>query len=522
MARLAVSAVGRVASWRVMAASTRSSTAASVLTTTGSASGSCSACARRSAATVSGSAVASAQDDQLARAGEHVDADLTRDELLGGGDPAVPGADDDVDGGHGAGAVRQRGDGLGAADGSSASAPATAAAASVTWVGRGLATHTSSDAGDAGGDGGHQHAGRERVAAAGGVAAGAVDRGDRCGRRGRRGRGVERRSSAARWASAKARMRSAVRSGSFSNRRVYEPSGASCARAARRRDKVPRPPTSPKQVQVSWWQKPGGFWRTTKLHGVAVAVHLDAQQALLGAAGGALLPQAAAARPVRAGARSRACRSDSRLDQHKPRAVPRSSTTTVGHRPSGRSETSGAAKASARPKRPVYSAIPTCASAPSRIEGGDLLGGGDAPGEGACRAPFAAWIKGLDALHRRAAEAALALDEGDEEAGDQAARARPCGPRCGRPLRVRQPWVTTSPSHGVEGGESRAPWAAFAETLGRGGGAEDDLRAAPASSQRRAGGLVADAAADAAAPRSGTAPRIRWALEPCRWRRRGR
>ena len=56
------------------------------------------------------------EDENLAGAGEHVDAHVAHDELLGRGHVGVAGADDLVDARDGVGAVRERGDRLRAAD----------------------------------------------------------------------------------------------------------------------------------------------------------------------------------------------------------------------------------------------------------------------------------------------------------------------------------------------------------------------------------------------------------------------
>ncbi len=112
----ATSRVGRSTSCFSSSASTRSASGDDGVTRTGRASGSCSAWARRSAATVAGSAVSSASTTSSDGPGQHVDAHVAGDELLGGGDPAVARAHHDVAGGHRTGAVGERGDGLGAAD----------------------------------------------------------------------------------------------------------------------------------------------------------------------------------------------------------------------------------------------------------------------------------------------------------------------------------------------------------------------------------------------------------------------
>ena len=56
------------------------------------------------------------EHEDLGGAGEHVDAHVAHDELLGGGHVRVAGADDLVDARDGLGAVRERGDRLRAAD----------------------------------------------------------------------------------------------------------------------------------------------------------------------------------------------------------------------------------------------------------------------------------------------------------------------------------------------------------------------------------------------------------------------
>ena len=64
-----------------------------------------------------------AQDQDLGGAGHHVDADLTEDRPLGGGDIDVAGADDLVHAGDRVGPIGQGGDGLGPADGEDAVHP---------------------------------------------------------------------------------------------------------------------------------------------------------------------------------------------------------------------------------------------------------------------------------------------------------------------------------------------------------------------------------------------------------------
>ena len=78
------------------------------------ASTSCSACASMSAA--SHARIAVGGDDQdLGRPGDEVDPDFAREQLLGGRDVDVAGADDAVDARHGRGAEGERRDGLRAA-----------------------------------------------------------------------------------------------------------------------------------------------------------------------------------------------------------------------------------------------------------------------------------------------------------------------------------------------------------------------------------------------------------------------
>ncbi len=112
-----MSRVGRPASWRASSRSTASASAGSVVTSTGRASGSCSAWARRSAATTSGSAVAVGENHELGRARQHVDADVARHHLLGRGDPAIAGPYHHVAGWRAADAVGQGRDGVSAAGG---------------------------------------------------------------------------------------------------------------------------------------------------------------------------------------------------------------------------------------------------------------------------------------------------------------------------------------------------------------------------------------------------------------------
>ena len=120
------------------------------------------------------------QDEDLAGTGEHVDADVTHDELLGGGHVGVAGADDLVDARYRVGAVRERGDRLSAADAVDlvdADLGCRRERVGVDRaVGRGRHDHDDLvDAGDDGGDGGHQHAGRVLGPTAGDVDARAAD-----------------------------------------------------------------------------------------------------------------------------------------------------------------------------------------------------------------------------------------------------------------------------------------------------------------------------------------------------------
>ncbi len=103
------------------------------------------------------------QDEDLAGTREHVDADVTHDELLGGGDVGVAGTDDLVDARYRVGAVRERGHRLGAADTVDLVDADLGRGRERVGVdrpvGRGRHDHDDLvDAGDDGGDGGHQNA----------------------------------------------------------------------------------------------------------------------------------------------------------------------------------------------------------------------------------------------------------------------------------------------------------------------------------------------------------------------------
>ena len=142
------------------------------------ASGSCSACAIRSAAIHAG--VAGGRDHRdLARAGKEIDRAVGRDQRLGGGDVGVAGADDLVDARNGR-RCRRRAPRSHARrrSGTSGDTPASSAANMTVGSGRGQTAITSPHAGDARRNRGHQQRRRQRIASARNVAADAIERRD--------------------------------------------------------------------------------------------------------------------------------------------------------------------------------------------------------------------------------------------------------------------------------------------------------------------------------------------------------
>ena len=135
--------------------------------------------------------------------------------------------------------------------------------------------------------------------------------------------------------------------------------------AASRRSRRPSPRSAPQQVRSPVWQKPSCWWTVKR--------SVSRSQSTSTASSSWTAPDVS---PLTHLPRERLWYTPRRVsmaaarlpasDQANPRAKPPSSVTTVGHSPSIRSDTSTAATASASPIRPVYSAMPTWASAPMR------------------------------------------------------------------------------------------------------------------------------------------------------------